>query len=113
MKLCLSMICSILIVIYIRTLINLICNDTPINTIKILCLFIFLVSTYTINRFASDFLLTITTLLLLSGLIVAISFYIARNWGIPSSRHFDTAKTYSTNQATMKNLNLFFEVNKG
>lgn len=34
MKLCLSMICSILIVIYIRTLINLICNDTPINTIK-------------------------------------------------------------------------------
>ena len=49
-------------------------------------------STYTINRFASDFLLTITTLLLLSGLIVAITFYIARNWGIPSSRHFDTAK---------------------
>ena len=110
MKLCLSMICSILIVIYIRTLINLICNDTPINTIKILCLFIFLVSTYTINRFASDFLLTITTLLLL---FVAITFYIARNWGIPSSRHFDTAKTYSTNQATMKNLNLFIEVNKG
>ena len=92
MKLCLSMICSILIVIYIRTLINLICNDTPINTIKILCLFIFLVSTYTINRFASDFLLTITTLLLLSGLIVAITFYIARNWGIPSSRHFEVNK---------------------
>ena len=112
MKLSLAMIWSTLIVICIRTSIGFTYNNNPI-TIIILCLFIFLVLTYTINRFASEFLLTIATLLLIAGITVFIAFYIARNWGIHSSRHFDTEKTYSTNQDAIRNLNLFLEANKG